>query len=153
VPSNPERRPLAESEPAPDAIRDATTRKADLACDGILKAHSTTFAKLVNLAGLRAAGSDVYSHPQLAPAFPPALVTLVLQKRHETTFADWINLSLEEQHKQLTEFFCTMWTRGTPRLPLAVRHALVPASAREAERLLFLADLECMLSVMEVGES
>jgi hypothetical protein len=153
VPANPERRPLAESAPAPDAIRDATPRKAELACDGILKALPTTFAKLVNLAGLRAAGSDLYTHPQLAAAFPRAVASLVLQKRHETVFGDWINLSLEEQHKQLTEFFCAKWTQGRPRLPVGVRHALVPATARDAERLLFFADLECMLSVMEVKDS
>jgi hypothetical protein len=154
VPSNPERRPPAKAESAADVTADVPeARKAVLACDGILESIPTAFGKLVTLAGLGAKDSGTYSHPQLDALFPRAVVSVVLQRRHETVFAEWLNLSLEEQHKQLTEFFCTMWTEGTPRLPVAVREALVPATAREAERMLFLADLECMLSVMEVQES
>jgi len=153
VPTPPESRPRSQPQPGADPVADVPeNRKAALACDGILESIPTTFGRLVSLAGLQVKNSGAYSHPQLDAVFPRAVVTSVLQKRHETVFADWINLSLEEQHKQLTEFFCTMWTQGTPRLPLAVRQALVPLTAREAERMLFLADLDCMLSVMEVAE-
>lgn len=153
MPITPESRHRAERQPG-DAVEDILeTRKAALACDGILDAIPTTFGKLVTLAGLQITGSEAYSHPQLDAVFPRVVVSCVLKKQHETVFANWLNLSLEEQHKQLTEFFCTMWTQGQPRLPLPVRQALVPATAREAERMLFLADLECMMSVMEVAES
>jgi hypothetical protein len=153
VPKTPDRHTPARH-PAANPIGEVPeTRKAALACDGLLEPIPTTFGKLVTLAGLQVKGSGAYSHPQLDTMFPPVVVNSVLQKRHEKAFSDWLTLSLEEQHKQLTEFFCTMWTQGTPRLPLGVRQALVPATAREAERLLFLADLECMLSVMEVRDS
>jgi hypothetical protein len=150
VASTPERHSGSESREDVERFADlAETRQASLLFDGILEAVPTTFAKLVTMAGLRVKGSSAYGHPQLN-AFRPDVVTRVLQKRHEKVFADWLNLGLEEQHKQLTEFFCTMWTQGTPRLPVAVRQTLVPTTACEAERQLFLADLECTLSVMEI---
>lgn len=153
MPTTPESRPRVEPQPGNPPGDVPATRQAALACDGILESIPTTFGKLVTLAGWQVKGSGAYSHPQLDALFPGAVVSGVLQRQHEKVFADWLNLSLEEQHKQLTEFFCTMWTQGQPRLPVPVRQALVPATAREAERMLFLADLECMLSVMEVGES
>jgi hypothetical protein len=152
VPRNPENCTQADPDNETDPLWNATTRGADRACDDMLAGIPTTFGKLVTLAGLRGQDTGPYSHPRLAAEFPTAAVSLVLQRRHEKVFAEWINLSLEEQHKQLTEFFCTMWTQGAPRLPPAVRQALVPAAARDAERTLFLSDLECMLHVMEVRE-
>jgi hypothetical protein len=148
VPLNPESRTRAEPEPTEDIPE---SRRAARECDRLLEASPTTFGKLVTLAGLQIKGSGSYSHPKLDAMFPTAVVTGVVAKRHQTLFAGWLNLSLEEQHKDLTEFFNTMWTQGTPRLPLAVRQALVPETARAAERALFLTDLECMLSVMESG--
>lgn len=128
---------------------DPQKRKAAAACDGVLDRTSTTFGKLVTLAGLQIQGAGDYSHPQLDASFPTAVVNSVLQKRHEEVFSEWLSLSLEEQHKQLTEFFCSMWTVGKPRLPAQVRQALAPPTAREAERTLFLSDLECTISVIQ----
>jgi hypothetical protein len=99
---------------------------------------------------MRAKNSTDYCHPQLDDAFPPNVVTFVLRKQHEQAFEQWLNLGLEEQYKQLAEFFSAMWTEGQPRLPDAVREALVPGSASEAERALFLVDLDCTLDVMEL---
>ena len=149
VPPTPENRPRAEPE-VPEDIPE--NRKASRECDRVLDSIPTAFGKLVTLAGLHINDSAAYRHPKLDALFPSDVVSGVLQKRHETVFAHWLNLSLEEQHKQLTEFFCTMWTQGTPRLPLAVRQALVPDTSREAERALFLADLEYLLDVMETSQ-
>ena len=142
--SGPKTKPTAES-----TRDDQQRRKATLACDGILDRFPTTFGKLVTLAGLQIKGAGEYSHPQLDGMFPSAVVNSLLQQRHEAAFSEWLGLSLEQQHKQLTEFFCSMWTVGRPRLPDPVRRSLAPATAREPERILFLSDLDCTITVIE----
>jgi hypothetical protein len=132
---------------------DPQTRKAGAACDGILRDIPTVFGKLVTLAGLQTTGAGQYYHPQLDGNFPPALVSFLFRQRHEEAFSQWLNLSLEEQHKQLTEFFCALWTVGRPRLPKNVRQALAPPTAAKPERILFFADLECTISVIEAEHS
>jgi hypothetical protein len=136
--------------PAGPSRDDQRKRKAAAACDAILERFPTTFGKLVTLAGLQLQGAGQYNHPQLG-AFPSPVINSALQKRHEDTFTEWLNLSIEEQHKQLTEFFGSMWTEGKPRLPDAVRKALAPPTAREHERILFLSNLDCTVSVIEAG--
>jgi hypothetical protein len=139
-------KPKSVAEPLRD---DPQTRKAAAACDGILRDIPTVFGKLVTLAGLQTNGAGQYYHPQIDGNFPAAVVSSLFRQRHEDTFSQWLNLSLEEQHKQLTEFFCALWTVGRPRLPEKVRKALAPPEAAEPERILFLADLECTISVIE----
>jgi hypothetical protein len=150
VPPSSNSRSGAKPKSAVEPLRDdPQTRKAAAACDGILRDIPTIFGKLVTLAGMRTNGAGQYNHPQLDEAFPRAVTSSLFRQRHEDTFSQWLNLSLEEQHKQLTEFFCAMWTVGRPRLPENVRQALAPPAAAEPERILFLSDLECTISVIE----
>jgi hypothetical protein len=152
VPSTPKSRSGTRPKTPSDSGRDdQQKRKAGAACDSILERFPTIFGKLVTLAGLQILGEGQYNHPHLDGTFPSPVVNAVLQQRHEDAFKQWLSLSLEEQHKQLTEFFYALWTVGKPRLPQPVRNALAPVTAGQAERILFLSDLACTISVIESG--
>ena len=104
----------------------------------------TTFTTALMLLGLSAAfGRDDSSR--------------ALRESHEQTFAGWLNLSLEEQHADLTAYLETL--EEPPRVVLdywlrsrAYRNQ-PPASARTADRQLFYRNLEALLVVLKYASA
>ena len=118
--------------------------------DEILAAIPNTFGRLLALASFRVPGTANYEHTQLNESFPGSVVTAVLSRAHQRAFTEWLAHSLEEQHKQLNEFFAHNMMDGRPRFPIEVRLGLVPPAAKTAEQALFLSDLDCLFDVMGI---
>ena len=113
---------------------------------------STAFGRLIYLASLRDPNSGIYRHHGLSAAFGRDESGKALKESHERTFAEWLNLSLAEKHRDLVEYLSTL---EDPR-PVVVEHWMrskayrlqAPAAAREMERELFFRDLEALLETL-----
>lgn len=117
----------------------------------------TVYGRLAYLASLRDQNSGIYRHHGLGAAFGRDDSSRALRESHEQTFAGWLNLSLEEQHADLTAYLKTLeeppravvdyWLRSR-----AYRNQ-PPASARTADRQLFYRNLEALLVVLKYASA
>ena len=110
------------------------------------------FGRLAYLASLRDETSGRYRHFGLARMYGDDEADIVLRVSHERVFAEWLNLSLERQRgeierhlDQLDEDRRTVLAAWGALQPYA---ALPPAAAGEAERVLYLSDLEIILEIL-----
>lgn len=125
---------------------------ADEITNQILERASSPFGKLVLLSSLlcnRRAGA--YHHPALDGVVPSCFASLVLRRNHEQVFATWLELILEEQWKEMREYLASpevgevAWAKE----PKEFWETLIPESARQPERELFLSDLKLILSLLQ----
>jgi hypothetical protein len=103
----------------------------------------TLFGRLVFLSALRDVNTGRYHHESL-DALAKDDADRTLRNSHQQVFQQWISSGLAEQKSDLDEY---LDTAGGPRYALAYRN-LVPASAREVERQLYLTDLETLLELL-----
>ena len=103
----------------------------------------TLFGRLVFLSSLRESGSGRYFHDSLG-FLAKEDADRTLRNSHQQVFQQWICRGLEEQKSDLDEYLST---GGAPRYALAYRN-LVPATAREVEKQLYLTDLETLLELL-----
>jgi hypothetical protein len=112
---------------------------------------SSAFGRLVLLSSLCDRCAGAYHHPSLDSVVPSCLASLVLRRNHEQAFAKWLELIIEEQWKEISEYL------GGPeagevvgsKTPEEFGEALIPEGAREPERELFLSDLGLILSLLK----
>ena len=103
----------------------------------------TLFGRLVFLSSLRDSKTGRYHHQSLE-GLAEEDADRTLRNSHQQVFQQWICSRLEEQKSDLSEHLSTA---GGPRYALPYRN-LVPASAREVERQLYLTDLETLLELL-----
>ncbi len=113
----------------------------------------SVFGRLVYLSSLRNTNSDTYDHHGFALMFGEDESDRTLRQSHVAAFAEWLRYSLEEQKADLGLYLSALgsdkkmiveaWLRLTP-----YRH-LIPSSARQAERQLYLSDLETLLRLLK----
>jgi hypothetical protein len=111
------------------------------------------FGRLVYLCSLRDPNTGQYEHYGLAQAFGEEEADQVLRSSHEQAFSDWLCQNLEQQQADLDLYLSGLngnragivetWARLAP-----YRH-LVPSTARELERDLYLSDLEALLALLK----
>lgn len=115
----------------------------------------SVFGRLDYLARLRDPNSGIYKHHGLAQVFGEAEADRALRESHLTSFHEWLALPLEHQKVDLALFFSGLLvdrqTLIETWLRLAHYRNLIPASAREPERLLYLADIETLLLGLRNG--
>jgi AraC-like DNA-binding protein len=112
----------------------------------------STLSRLAYLAWGRDPNSGRYADPALEGKFSAEEIDRLLRSAHESVFSEWMGYSLEEQQADLTLYFAGLdcprrqaletWKRLEPY------RLFIPASAWEAEKRLFLCDLETLLAVM-----
>ena len=113
---------------------------------------STTFGRVAYLANLRDENSGRYQHFGLAQRYSNAGADRVLRSSHEHVFAEWLIYSLERQRQDLEEYLRSI--EGDRKavlktwLTLAPYRNFIPAGSREAERLLYITDLELILEIL-----
>ncbi len=105
------------------------------------------------LASLRDPNTGRYEHHGLAQTFGELAADEALRESHTASFSEWLSYNLEQQKSDLDLYLCsfqpdkrtilTTWIRLTPY------RNLVPASAGEPERRLYLADLEALLELLK----
>jgi hypothetical protein len=113
----------------------------------------STFGRLVYLASLRDQNTGRYEHHGLSQVFDESGAHEALCQSHEASFSEWLCYNLEQQKSDLDLYLSSFqpdkrtilatWIRLTPY------RNLVPASAGEPERRLYLADLEALLEILK----
>jgi hypothetical protein len=111
----------------------------------------TEFGRLLYLASLRNQNTGHYEHFGLAQSFGDEESDRTIRQSHEKTFLEWLSKGLEDQKLDLDEYLVSLgeeaqavllnWSRVSP-------WNIIPASAREVERDLFLSDFQMLLDLL-----
>ena len=113
----------------------------------------STFGRLVYLASLRDQNTGRYQHHGLAQVLGDGGADTALRDSHERTFSDWLCYNVEQQKADLdlylSSFQADRRTILATWIRLAPYRSLMPASARDPERRLYLADLEALLEILK----
>ena len=139
-------RELAGDEPSPPARarRDVWERTLDQI--------SSTFGKIAYLTSLRNENSGRYQHFGLAQIYSEDAADQVLCESHEAVFSEWLNYELESQARDLEKYLESIEddrdTVLATWLTLEPYRRLVPAGASEAERDLYVSDLQFVLDLL-----
>jgi len=110
---------------------------------------STHFGRLVFLASLRDSATGRYCHDDLLRMLGCEDADRTLCRSHHQVFAEWLGFSLAEQKSDLDEY---LQEPGNARQAMHYRD-LVPPTARDVERQLYLTDLETLMGLLEVGHA
>ena len=101
------------------------------------------------LTSLRNASNGRYAHPSLIEIVGRDMADRTLRHSHHQTFTEWLTLNLSEQKADLDEYM-----RTTPAELAEVSYReLVPATAHDLERQLYLTDIEILLQLRSFEES
>lgn len=111
------------------------------------------FGRLIYLSSLRGP-NGTYEHFGFAQSYGMAVAQAAIQQSHEDAFANWLSFSLEHQKADLDLYLSDLisereavidtWLRLTPY------RNLMPASARESERRLFLSEFDALLELLRL---
>jgi hypothetical protein len=113
----------------------------------------TVFGRLVYLASLRDPNTGRYEHFGLAQMFGEDEADRALRQSHLETFQQWLGFGLERQKQDLDQYLA-----GLHRDPRAILETwsrvepyrnLIPAAAPQAERQLYLSDLQALLELLK----
>ena len=114
----------------------------------------SVFGRLVYLCSLRDANTGAYEHYGLAQIFGPQAAEEALRESHQQVFLEWLGYGLEEQKADLDLYLAGLEGDRRTVLETWIRIApyqnLVPSTVREAERHLYLRDLETILELLRV---
>jgi hypothetical protein len=112
----------------------------------------TTFGRIAYLAGLRNPNTGRYEHFGLAQVYSEEEADRALRTSHEEAFGRWLNWPLAEQRSDLEEYLRSL--EGGRETVLGAWAALgpyrnlIPVAASQAERELFVTDLELILELL-----
>jgi hypothetical protein len=113
----------------------------------------SVFGRLVYLTSLRDQNTGRYEHHGLAQMFGEGETDAALRDSHEKTFSEWLCFNMEQQKADLDLYLSSFQTDRRTILGTWIRLApyrgLVPASALDPERRLYLADLETLLEILK----
>lgn len=117
-----------------------------------LSSISSTYGKLMCLAGLRDANSGHYRHYGLSTAFGREESVLALRQSHEQVFKEWLRLPLREKNTDLRHYLAELdeaaeavacnWLRGR------YYETLVPDRTTRAQRAQFRQEMETLLELI-----
>lgn len=109
----------------------------------------TVFGRLVYMASLRDPETKQYVHHGLTSILGAEDAARTLCHSHHQVFAEWISFSLAEQKADLDEFLKTV----PPRNLFIMQYVgLVPPTAREVEKQLYITDLETLLELRRYAD-
>ena len=111
----------------------------------LLSQVPTVFGRLALLASLRDPATGRYSHEALLRILGPEDTDRALCNSHHQVFSEWLRCSLSEQKSDLDDY---LKDAGNSREALDYHH-LVPPTARDVERQLYLTDLETLLELLK----
>lgn len=111
------------------------------------------FGRLIYLSALRDSNTGGYQHHGLSTVFGDREADQALRESHQATFTDWLGYSLEEQKADLDLYLSTLDAPKRRLLQtwqkLAPYRNLIPATAAEVQRKLYLVDLETLLELLK----
>jgi len=103
----------------------------------------THFGRLVFLASLRDL-SGRYAHPPLSQIVGHEITDRTLRHSHHEIFSQWLSFSLSRQKADLDEYQHASFSPPD----LATYRDLMPGSAHQVERQLYLTDLETLMELL-----
>jgi hypothetical protein len=109
----------------------------------------TVFGRLVYMSSLRDSTTGRYQHDGLIRMLGSEDADRTLCHHHHQIFSQWLSFGLMEQKADLGDYMRS--ARG-PRSAIYYRH-LVPRTAREVERQLYLTDLETLLELLRFEQT
>lgn len=115
----------------------------------VLSEVPTVFGRLTYLAALRNPVTGEYAHAMLSRLLSAEEADRTLRQSHHQVFFEWLTFNLADQKMDLDEYF----RGGGAFLSVAKCRDLVPRSAREVERQLYLTDLETLLELRKAEHS
>lgn len=113
----------------------------------------TLFGRLVYLASLRNPNSGVYQHHGMALLYGDEEADKALRESHAKVFGEWLRAGLEIQKADLDGYLSGL-VENKPVvidtwMKLMPHRNLVPLTASQADRLLFVDDFETLLRVLK----
>jgi hypothetical protein len=112
----------------------------------------TTFGRIAYLASLRDANTGRYQHFGLAQVYSDQEADQALRASHAEAFREWLNYPLVRQKADLEDYLSSLDEDRRTVLQawaaLGPYKNLIPTDAIEAERELFVSDLELILELM-----
>lgn len=136
-------------------------KRADIALDrsaasnlwrNTLSQIPSAFGKLVYLSSLRNSNSGRYEHHGLALVFGEDDANRALKKSHVLVFREWLSFNLEQQKADLDLYLSGLLedkrTVVETWLTLAPYLQLLPTSAKQAERRLYVSDLTALIDLL-----
>lgn len=111
------------------------------------------FGRLVYLCSLRDPNTGNYEHYGLAQVFGESEANRVLRESHHQAFSSWLCLTLEQQKADLDLYLSGLSGNRATILDTWIRlqpyRNLIPSTAREVERELYMADLDAILGLLK----
>lgn len=107
---------------------------------------TTVFGRLAYLSHLRDGTSGFYSHPTLDGMVGREEADRTLSHCHHQVFSQWIGFTLAEQKADLDDYLSS----SQRMVDLVFCRSLIPQTAHEVERLLYLTDLETLLELLRL---
>jgi hypothetical protein len=104
----------------------------------------TYFGRLVFLSSLRDAFTGRYAHPPLSQIVGHEITDRTLCHSHHEIFSEWLGFTLAQQKADLDEY---LMASHSP-LDLVPYRDIVPGTAHQVERQLYLTDLETLLELL-----
>jgi len=112
----------------------------------------TLFGRVLYLASLHNQTSGAYEHSGLAQMVGDEEASETLRRSHARVFQDWLCLNLEQQKADLQEYLAEAPNPAATLADWAATAAYrswVPSAAQDAERRLFVGDLETLLVLLK----
>ena len=116
---------------------------------------SSLYGRLAYLSSLRNPNSGQYEHHGLALVFGQDEARKALRRAHRQVFAEWLSCSLKQQKEDLdlyisglsddTQTVVENWATVGPN------RKLVPATAKSAERQLYMSDMKVLIELFKNG--
>lgn len=135
---------------------DASSPRLDKALQDLwartLSQVPTAFGRIVYLASLRNLNTGRYEHFGLAQIYSEDQADSAIRTSHTQAMSEWLNFPLARQKADLEEYLDSL--DGSRRqvldtwAALAPHRNLLPGDASEAEKDLFLSDLELILELL-----
>ncbi|MGA2184026.1 MAG: hypothetical protein ABSH47_13435 [Bryobacteraceae bacterium] len=111
------------------------------------------FGRLAWLSSLRNPNTGLYEHHGLAVLFGPEGSSRALRLSHLACCREWLNCSLEERMADLRLYLASQSSSPVEIIgnwqELGFWRTILPASIRGAERALYLADVEALLTLLQ----
>jgi hypothetical protein len=116
----------------------------------VLAQVPTIFGKLLWVASFRSTDSNQYRHPALGYMFSPEVASRVLEESHRRHFEIWLNMGLQKQYDDFSEYVETLRFIEHPKDFLQnVGPKLIPPSTIAPQQLLFDTDLAVVLELLD----
>lgn len=112
----------------------------------------TTFGRIVYLSSLRNQNTGLYEHHGLAQMYGAEEADRTMRESHQHVFSEWLCFGLEQQKEEVAEYMGAL--EESPRLVIEnwIRFSpyrnFIPVETREAERRLYLSDLDAVMEML-----